>query len=202
LKSSYDISLGSNPLRGAVWIEPKLTSLSQAEVSFSPERVVLYDSSTTITVRVSIISTDDAPLPPETLVINNVITSCDEAFASSIDSDEDFVYINILDVENENLIGQTARWVGYALGLVIIALCVVLLIWVILNRKHKVVSMSQPVFLYFVLFGAVVLASAIFPLGVDDGVVDQRGCDIACASVPWLLSTGFSVIFAALFSKV
>lgn len=46
------------------------------------------------------------------------------------------------------------------------------------------------------------LSLAIFPLGIDDAVADQRGCDIACASVPWLLSIGFSVIFAALFSKL
>lgn len=107
----------------------------------------------------------------------------------------------IKENENENLIGNV-RWIGYAIGTIVIMLSMALGGWVIVNRKHRVVKNSQPMFLLLVCFGVLVLSSAIFPLGIDESIADPRGCDIACASIPWLLSTGFSVIFAALFSKL
>jgi len=103
--------------------------------------------------------------------------------------------------ENENLIGSV-RWIGYALAIIVIVLTGVFAGWVILTRKHRVVKNSQPMFLLLLCFGVLVLMSAIFPLGIDDAIADQRQCNTACASVPWLLSIGFSIIFAALFSKL
>jgi gamma-aminobutyric acid type B receptor len=50
------------------------------------------------------------------------------------------------------------------------------------------------------------MASAIFPLGMDDsffGVTGEcPGCDTACKTWPWFLFTGFTVIFSAIFSKL
>ncbi len=94
------------------------------------------------------------------------------------------------------------RWVGYTLGFVIIAMALFFGGWVILNRKHRIVRISQPIFLHLVIFGVLVLSLAIFPLGVNETNASFAGCNIACASIPWLVSLGFSLIFAALFSKL
>ena len=85
--------------------------------------------------------------------------------------------------ENKNLIGEV-RWVGYALGFVIIAMGLLFRGWVAINRKHRVVKISQPIFLYLICFGVVVLSCAIFPLGIDDSGSTERGRDAACASIP------------------
>lgn len=74
--------------------------------------------------------------------------------------------------------------------------------WVSFNRSHRVVKMSQPLFLLIVCLGVFVLSSAIFPLGIDDSIATIKGCDMACASIPFLISMGFTFVFAALFSKL
>jgi len=78
-QTEYEVSLGSMPLRGAVWIEPRLASYTSLKVTFSPARVVLYDanSTATVVVKVSNVITDSRP---ESLVVNNIIRSCDVAF--------------------------------------------------------------------------------------------------------------------------
>lgn len=94
------------------------------------------------------------------------------------------------------------RWVGWSLGIIVIAMALFFGGWVAVYRKHRVVKVSQPIFLDLIILGVVVLASAIFPLGVNETDAGERGCNIACASIPWLLSIGFSLIFSALFSKL
>lgn len=42
---------------------------------------------------------------------------------------------------------------------------------------------------------------AIVPLMIDIGVTDQDGANAACMALPWLLATGFSLTFSALFTK-
>ncbi len=85
--------------------------------------------------------------------------------------------------EDKNLIGEI-RWVGYALGFVIIAMALLFGGWVAINRKHRVVKISQPIFLHLICFGVVVLSCAIFPLGIDDSGSTERDRDVACASIP------------------
>lgn len=85
--------------------------------------------------------------------------------------------------EDKNLIGDV-RWVGYALGFVIIAMALLFSGWVAINRKHRVVKISQPIFLHLICFGVLVLSCAIFPLGIDDTDSTERGRNAACASIP------------------
>jgi len=103
--------------------------------------------------------------------------------------------------EDKNLIGDV-RWIGYALGFVIIAMALLFSGWVAINRKHRVVKISQPIFLHLICLGVLVLSSAIFPLGIDDTDSTEQGRNAACASIPWLVSLGFSLVFSALFSKL
>ena len=54
-----EVSLGARPLRGAVWATPYAKGVAELApelaVTFSPERVVLYDDGTTANVTVSVI---------------------------------------------------------------------------------------------------------------------------------------------------
>jgi len=100
-----------------------------------------------------------------------------------------------------NQIGSI-RILGWALGSLVIVLAIAFGVWVRAKRANRVIKASQPIFLYFILAGVIILASAIFPLGIDDGLVGPNGCNAACLSVPWLVSIGFTFVFSALFSKM
>ena len=43
---------------------------------------------------------------------------------------------------------------------------------------------------------------SIVPMGLDDSVTSIEGASVACVVTPWLVVVGFSLTFAALFSKV
>jgi hypothetical protein len=85
--------------------------------------------------------------------------------------------------EDKNLIGNV-RWVGYSLAFIIIIMTLSFSAWVAVNRKHRVVKISQPIFLQLICFGVLVLSCAIFPLGIDDSNSTQRGANAACISIP------------------
>jgi len=74
--------------------------------------------------------------------------------------------------------------------------------WTQYHRRHKVVVASQPFFLRIICVGCLVLSSSIIPLSYDDSIASAQACSRACMAFPWLLSVGFSAVFAALFSKV
>ncbi len=84
---------------------------------------------------------------------------------------------------------------------VVIILGVGLMAWTRRNRLSRVVLASQPFFLHIICIGAVVMACTIIPLSIDHGLVSLQGCTIACISVPWLGTMGFSMTISALFTK-
>lgn len=90
---------------------------------------------------------------------------------------------------------------GYIFFAVVALLSIGCAIWTYINRHTRVVKASQPMFLILISVGVLIFASTIIPLGIDDEHNSQRRCDIACMCQPWLFSTGFSLIFAVLFSK-
>lgn len=94
--TEFVVQLGAMPLRGAVWIEPKLASPTSIDLSFSPSRVVLYDNVTRATITVSVLNVNSIGMQ-EMIVVNNAIDACDAAFRSfdTFDS-ENNIYIEIL----------------------------------------------------------------------------------------------------------
>ena len=78
----YSVKLGSDPLRGAVWVEPRVRNANEFDVVISPRRVVLYDSDTVVQVSVSIVDPSTV-VQTGTFVVDNLITSCDTAFTSA-----------------------------------------------------------------------------------------------------------------------
>jgi len=103
--------------------------------------------------------------------------------------------------EERNYI-TTVRFIGLALMVIILAASMGATAWVAWKRNAKVVNASQPFFLGLICLGTLIMGSSIIPMGIDDSIASQRGCSTACMATPWLLAIGFSVSFAALFSKI
>ena len=57
-KAQFSISLGSMPLRGAVWVEPKVVTKTDLNIAISPTRVVLYENRTVVTATVEVLNVD------------------------------------------------------------------------------------------------------------------------------------------------
>ena len=74
--------------------------------------------------------------------------------------------------------------------------------WVWFYRDTRVVKASQPTFLLMVALGIFIMNCGILPLGLDDSHGESEAHRIAiCMSPCWLVATGFTIAFSALFSK-
>ena len=117
---------------------------------------------------------------------------------------EDASIVIQVDVSPEteyNYLGQF-RLVGFSLLAVAVVLTLLSCIFVWINRTNPIIKMHQPGFLLLIGFGIIVMVSSLLPLSFDDEIISQTGCDIACNAIPWLMSLGFTITFAALFSKL
>lgn len=104
-------------------------------------------------------------------------------------------------VEDKNNLSHL-RFVGLGLYIAICCTTVAFALWTFLKRHDRIVRASQPPFLIMVCVGVLILASALIPLSLDEYHVSKDiKSDAICMSVPWLISIGFTVTFAALFSK-
>ena len=93
------------------------------------------------------------------------------------------------------------RPVGLTFAVIAMASCFACGNWSRMYRRNRVVVASQPIFLRLICIGCLVVSSSIIPLSIDDSIASPEGCSTAC-TFPWLLSIGFTQIFAALFSKI
>jgi ABC-type glycerol-3-phosphate transport system substrate-binding protein len=99
-------------------------------------------------------------------------------------------------------IGQSFRVVGWTLGGIGMCLSITMACWVYYYRNKRVIRASQPMFLWMVCAGTLLMSSSIFPFGIEDDIVSDQGADMACMSGIWLYSLGFVTAFSALFSKI
>jgi gamma-aminobutyric acid type B receptor len=123
--------------------------------------------------------------------------------------DRDYVYAgggtttptSLPDPDMEmNYIGDTARAVGYALMGIVVLGAVVAFFWLAWYKNERVLRSSQPLFLFMVALGSLVMASSIVPLSLEEPV-PESGLDIACMSAPWLYLSGAVIAFSALLAK-
>jgi len=85
---------------------------------------------------------------------------------------------------------------------IIMFCCVLLVIWMLVYRKDRIIRASQPLFMMIVVFGVFIYAAAIFPLTADDEWTDVTDGNTAwCMTTIWLGAMGFVLIFSALFAK-
>jgi hypothetical protein len=101
---------------------------------------------------------------------------------------------------NYNYIGGFAA-LAYTFFTVVALLSIALLYWTYVNRNTRTLRASQPVFMAMLCGGSLMMASAMIPLSITDENFSQKGADVACMSIPWLLTIGFCTIFSALFTK-
>mmetsp|Transcript_28701 Transcript_28701/g.53060 ORF Transcript_28701/g.53060 Transcript_28701/m.53060 type:complete len:899 (-) Transcript_28701:897-3593(-) len=102
---------------------------------------------------------------------------------------------------NSNYLSAGLKAIGLILCGIIIALALSFGYWTYRNSGRQVVRSSQPIFLYIISAGTLLMGLSIIPLTIDLGVTDQKGADAACMAFPWLLAVGFSLTFSALFTK-
>ena len=99
-----------------------------------------------------------------------------------------------------NYIGNM-RYFGWTLASLVVLCSIGMAAWVAKNRKGRIVRASQPIFLIIICIGCLLMGGGMYPLSIDSEIVSVEGCNIACMVAPWLLGTGFSCSFSALFSK-
>ncbi|CAB9505250.1 Gamma-aminobutyric acid (GABA) B receptor [Seminavis robusta] len=109
--------------------------------------------------------------------------------------------VHLTVVHRETL--ERVRPYGLVLSALVVASAVAWSVWVVRQADHRVIRASQPVFLHMMCGGVLIMGLSIIPLSIDDSIAGSNdGCDKACMAFPWLLSMGFSITFAALFSKI
>ena len=219
--ASYEISLGSTPLRGAVWIEPKVKmAMSGVDLLVTPQRIALYDKATTATVSVTVFNADSIRTGA-TFVVSNHIQSCDEAFtavASQELTELSTVYIDVIATEDMTFISPTLKAIGIGFVALQGMFSAFFGVWTLYYRGQGVVMSSQPVFLLLVVIGCFIMSISILPTAVEETyryeqdhltgqLTDTPSQDIdrvdaACMAFPWLFNLGFIVTFSALFAKI
>jgi hypothetical protein len=111
---------------------------------------------------------------------------------------------NVYQANNSNLnqLGNGIRGYGFTIASLTMVLAVTFAFWSYKNRLSPVVKASQPLFLVLICLGVFILSSSIFPMAIDDGFASEEACDKACMAIPWLISMGWSILFAALYAKL
>ena len=111
--------------------------------------------------------------------------------------------IDVRKPERNDLGGILAvGWIS--LGIIWLT-CTVALVWIWYQHRYKesrAVQVMQPLFLYVLTIGVALLGATLIGTSITDENASLQGADAACASIPWFLIIGFTVIFSALFSKL
>ena len=137
--------------------------------------------------------------------ISSIINLADK----QIEYDVPFVYfsntttppLSLPPVETHlNLIPTAILAFGLSLCGLVIVTSIFWMIWTLRYRDKVVVKASQPIFLFQICVGTLIITSAIIPMSMQEPI-SKRGLDIACMATPWLISMGFVTTFSALFTK-
>ena len=94
------------------------------------------------------------------------------------------------------------RYYGFISAILVVATSAIFAAWVHMHKDSSIVRSSQPLFLYIFCLGTFTMGASIIPLTIDDSIVNNTGCNIACISFPWIIALGFCTTFSALFSKI
>ncbi|KOC66008.1 Gamma-aminobutyric acid type B receptor subunit 1 [Habropoda laboriosa] len=83
-----------------------------------------------------------------------------------------------------------------------ILIAIALIIFNIWNRHRRVIMSSHPVCNTIMLVGVIACFVSVFLLGIDGRFVAPWEYPAICQARAWMLSTGFTLAFGAMFSKV
>ena len=132
---TVEVSLGARPLRGAVWATPRAKDTAGLDVAFSPERVVLYDDETSVTLTVVAVGVE----ADSEFVVDLDVEACDLAFLVDLSTTSVTVGVREKDDDSNRAAKRRLRQlrVRIAIGVVVSLAVVSLLIGVSAVRKRK-----------------------------------------------------------------
>ena len=120
--------------------------------------------------------------------------------------------------EDMTYINPSLKILGYVFVAIQCTASAFFITWTYRYQDRTVVRLSQPIFLVFVAFGCGLMSLSTLPLAQEGGYRFERDpltrtetdvpvdgvalLDVACMAFPWLLATGFSITFSALFAKI
>eukprot|EP00980_Cylindrotheca_fusiformis_P010016 scaffold2214_cov139-Cylindrotheca_fusiformis.AAC.13 len=109
----------------------------------------------------------------------------------------------VRDVVDWNYLSSDVQTIGFVLVGVSLLIVFVSVVWVFVRRKERIVTASQPEFLYLLCFGATLQAVSLICISFDESygwTNDQLS--LACSLLPWFFVIGYLVQYCAIFSKV
>jgi hypothetical protein len=111
--------------------------------------------------------------------------------------------ILLRDVPKQNYLPWGAKLLGFILLGFALAICFGNIIYIYVNRKHRVLTASQPIFLYQLCFGSALVVTSILSISFDENSgFSESQLSLACKSIPWFIIPGHIIQQMALFSKV
>ncbi|KAK9747333.1 Receptor family ligand binding region [Popillia japonica] len=157
----------------------------------------------------------------DTLIVADFITDAgtsDSAFGGGISvytrssraSQSDFEFSESGKVpQDRTIIKRVLRTVSLPLFICMcivssagIAVAIGLIIFNIWHSHRRVIQSSHPVCNTIMLVGIIVCLISVFLLGLDGNFVSPEAYPSICQSRAWLLTTGFTLSYGAMFSKV
>ncbi|XP_049312986.1 gamma-aminobutyric acid type B receptor subunit 1 isoform X2 [Bactrocera dorsalis] len=84
-------------------------------------------------------------------------------------------------------------------GILVALALIVFNIW---NKHRRVIQSSHPVCNTIMLFGVIICLASVILLGMDGRFVSPQEYPKICQARAWLLTTGFTLAYGAMFSKV
>lgn len=191
-QESYDIFLGSTPLRGSVQVVPTLLGGEGLNISVWPPKVGFFNNQTRATIFIKA-ATIEPGTPSLALGIRNVIRSCDEAFTSfagGIKSMEETttvsIAVNIPPKQiQEDHFGPLAI-ISTILGTIATVHVLIITASVEKARKTPVIRMAQIEFLRLLLAGLLLISVG----AIVAAVPPSNG---TCVSAVWLLNIGYTL---------
>ena len=138
----------------------------------------------------------------------------DDAYykAILIDSNINGEWTEVVAEEDDNNMGEddpdtryisaASAAIGMSLASIAILFCMISFGFIFQNRKDRIVTVSQPEFIYMICFGAAMNAISVYFISFDDGKLDFGTLDAFCILNLWFSRIGILIVYCALFSKV
>jgi hypothetical protein len=106
-------------------------------------------------------------------------------------------------VADANYLSSSVRIIGFCLVGLSLSFSLGTAAWVYFQRKSRLVTASQPEFLYLLCFGAALVATSLVFLSFDERQgFSNKKLSSMCSAFPWFFVIGYMVMYAALFSKL
>ena len=106
----------------------------------------------------------------------------------------------VIDIDY-NYIGVGLRIFALSMYGLILFLNILIIMWIYIYRERPIIRKSQPIFLYLVSFGVLIMTAAMVPMSIDDEIASKEQCSFCCMLKQWFIGPGFGLAFSALLSK-